>query len=68
MERALWQANDDLKASKPAEEISQTFVNTIAKSLSQRKGVIACVPPASTSRNSANASLLAAPHATTPFL
>jgi len=42
VERALWQANDDLKASKPAEEISQTFVNTIAKSLSQRKGVVAC--------------------------
>ncbi len=42
VERALWQANDDLKASKPAEEISQTFVNTIAKSLSQRKGVVSC--------------------------
>ena len=42
VERALWQANDDLKESKPAEEISQTFVNTIAKSLSQRKGVVAC--------------------------
>jgi len=42
VERALWQATDDLKASKPAEEISQTFVNTIAKSLSQRKGVVAC--------------------------
>ena len=42
VERALWQAQDDLKDSKPAEEISQTFVNTIAKSLSQRKGVVAC--------------------------
>ena len=42
VERALWQANDDLKESKPAEEISQTFVNTIAKSLSQRKGVVSC--------------------------
>ncbi len=42
VERALWQATDDLKASKPAEEISQTFVNTIAKSLSQRKGVVSC--------------------------
>ena len=42
VERALWQAQDDLKDSKPAEEISQTFVNTIAKSLSQRKGVVSC--------------------------
>ena len=42
VERALWQAQDDLKASKPAEEISQRFVNTIAKSLSQRKGVVTC--------------------------
>ena len=42
VERALWKANDDLKESKPAEEISQTFVNTIAKSLSQRKGVVSC--------------------------
>ena len=44
VQRALYQATDDLKASKPAEEISQTFVNTIAKSLSQRKGVVACGP------------------------
>jgi replicative DNA helicase len=42
VEHALFHANDELKANKSAEEISQGFVNRIARSLSQRKGVVAC--------------------------
>jgi replicative DNA helicase len=44
VELALYHATDDLKASKQAEEIAQSFVNRVAKSLSQRKGVVACGP------------------------
>ena len=44
VELALYHATDDLKANKQAEEIAQSFVNRVAKSLSQRKGVVACGP------------------------
>ena len=39
---ALLHATDELNQHKTAEEISQGFVNRVAKSLSQRKGVVAC--------------------------
>ena len=42
VQQALYHATDELNGNKSAEEISQGFVNRIAKSLSQRKGVVAC--------------------------